>query len=86
MKLDPRVKAMPFNCINCEEAKKYIGTKGLFLDNLSELANINPVHIWELREVDDNSGSPFVEGTPVIKGKDIYLCWNFFLPIEFIDL
>lgn len=81
MKMDPRVKAMPFNCINCEEAKKYIGTKGLFLDNLSELSNINPVHIWELKEVDDNIGSPFIEGSG-----DFCLRWSFFLPIEFIEL
>ena len=77
MQLDKRIKdtGSILTCFTAEDAKKYVGQKGFFADEIYAYHDLDHVDFRTLDRVDDDH-VPFV-----VPGN---LCYQFFLPAEFV--
>lgn len=77
MTLDKRIyedRRIIFTCFTAEAAKKYLGQQGFFADEMYAYHDLDHVDFRTLTEVGDDE-TPFSTGQ---------LCYQFFLPAEFV--
>lgn len=77
LKLDERIyedRRIIFNCFSAEDAKKYVGQKGYFADEIYSYGDLDFTDFGTLDGV-DNDQLPFKTGR---------LFYQFFLPAEFV--
>ena len=77
MKLDSRIKVMPYNCLTCNAVVPYIGKMGLFSDDLEEFTDIDIPHTGTLKKIDPYREGCFVESESVT--------WKHFVPLVSIE-
>lgn len=86
MKLDPRIKKMPLNCCETDEAKQFIGKECCFsnymfyfenIENFKNSANREP-KIDRLESVSDVGSNPY-------SGVSDPKSFSFILPLEFVE-
>ena len=77
MKLDPRIieGKRPLSCLDTDEAKKFIGKKGYFAQNLKQFADLNCILLGELLSVTTDEF--------FCRGLDIG--YNFFMSAEWVQ-